>query len=247
MRNIPQLLSFSFVFTAAVLGFFGSNNAFANTLHELEKSIHSAIEDLRLRRHSIETSYDSDGNVEINGYVSSPEDKALVERQVKTVKGVKTVQNTLSVKTSANVADATPESDALRAKALQAIQKVKGLGSYEVDIQVGPNLTLAGEAENAEDKALIFEAVKKAVNPELVVDAIAIKVKPTNEQLIERVRIAFSRETDLDAADVKITARDGIVTLEGRKANHKIIDRILSIANMVDGVDEVESKLVTDY
>ena len=99
MKNkilIPSILR-STAFSLLILGSIPSVGfCDYKTLDNLEKSIQSTIEELRLRRHSIETSYNTDGDVIISGYVSSQSDKDLVAKKIQGVHGVKSVQNTLS-------------------------------------------------------------------------------------------------------------------------------------------------------
>ena len=142
------------------------------------------------------------------------------------------------------MASSDPANEAIRQKALLAVREVKGLGSYNVDVKVDDAAVhVTGNVAKEKDLSKIEEAVEDAVAPKKVVNGITVTPKPTDAELAARVRDAFNKEKDLNAEDVQISAHDGTVTLKGSKANHRIVDRILSIANMVDGVEKIDADI----
>ena len=241
--------------TVLCLGSISANLCFAGDVNELEKKIYATIGELRLRRHSIESSYNDDGEVILSGYVSSEADKEMVTNEISQIPGVTHVENTLTVKEGGNdavAADATahttatidPQQDIVRKKALLAVKKLPGLGAYEIDLAFTEHaIELTGQAESASDIKKIGQAVQKEAAPFGVVNKISLKALPTDIELIARVQNAFKNEKDLQSEGIVVTAQNGVITLSGEKSNHRIVDRILSIANMVDGVKSVESKI----
>jgi len=57
------------------------------------------------------------------------------------------------------------------------------------------------------------------------------------------VHQAFARQAGLNTSGLEVTTSSGIVTLRGSRPNFREIDRLLSIALMVEGVREVKSEM----
>ena len=231
--------------------------SYAGELEKLERAIQSTIEGLRLRRHSIESEYNDDGEVKLSGYVSSQEDKDLVVKNISSIPGVSKVEDLLTVKPGSNsheVKDAngaavTSESpldplERVRKQALLAIKKLTTLKSYEVDVAVSEStVTITGSATEDADIKKITKAVQNVSGQRNVTNTMTIRPRPADAELESAIKRALSDEANLNWEGITVRVVNGIAYFEGTKPNHRDIDRILSIANMVDGVARVESKM----
>lgn len=230
---------------------------FAGELEKLERAIQSTIEGLRLRRHSIESEYNDDGEVKLSGYVSSQEDKDLVVKNISSIPGVSKVEDLLTVKAVANspeVKDANGAAvtgeppldpqERVRKQALLAIKKLATLKSYEVDVHVSEStVVILGSATEEADIKKITKAVRDVSGARAVNNTMTIRPRPADAELESAIKRALSDEANLDWEGITVHVVNGIAYFEGTKSNHREIDRILSIANMVDGVARVESKM----
>lgn len=64
-----------------------------------------------------------------------------------------------------------------------------------------------------------------------------------NGELARSVRDAFVAEPALNDADLRVTARSGVVKLQGRVADAQQAERAIAIAQATPGVTRVESRL----
>jgi osmotically-inducible protein OsmY len=221
----------------------------ANELERLENEIHSAIQDLRLRRHSVESEYNDDGEVVLRGYVSSQEDKNLVVKRISSIPGVTKVEDSLTVKGSEGAIDSSSskvnsENDLVRKEALLAVKKLSNLKSYEVDVSVGDkSIEVLGNATEPVDITKIGNAIREVAGKRVVENKMTLRTRPSDSELEELVRRALSEESNLDWQGIDISVHQGVAMFEGTKPSHRTIDRILSIANMVDGIARVDSKM----
>ena len=227
------------------------HSAFADNFKKMENSIKSTIESLQLRRHSIETSYNDDGEVTVSGYVATQEDKDSVLTKIQAIPGVTKVENTLTVKDSEATSHAAngdieptlSANELVRKHALLSIKKLNDLKSYEVDVEVTDAKIIVSGNASSEDTIKITKVVRSVADGRLVSNQMTLRPLPSDDEVVTRIRRALSEEKDLDWDGITISVDQGVATLSGAKPNHRIIDRILSITNMVDGVNRVESKL----
>lgn len=228
----------------ALIGSFvilGAANAFALEWSELEKEITSTIESLKLSRHSVETKY-SEGTLTVTGYVSSAAEKARVVDALSHVKGITTVDSQLEVKNENG--GGTTADDPIRKEAIDAVKRLDGLGSYEIDVHSENNeLVIDGTAATPRDRTRIAEAVKLVAGSRTVNNHLKVAPPASDSEVEANVWQALRKDPDLDVEGVTVRASAGVVTVGGKRPNHRLIDRILSIVNMADGVQEVKSEM----
>lgn len=220
--------------------FLAASSASALSWGELEGQIKNTLESLHLGRHSIESEYKS-GKLILTGYVSTSSERERVAEALGKLDGISEVENSLEVKAGpgGSVGD-----DAIKKTALEAVKGLTGLGSYELDVAVEEGkLFISGTAASEKDRKRIEQAVQMAVGSKKVENRILLTPPPSDDQVVSNVWAALKKEKDLDTSGIEVTSHDGVVTITGQKPNHRVIDRILSIANMADGVREVKSKI----
>jgi osmotically-inducible protein OsmY len=149
----------------------------------------------------------------------------------------------------ANGAAVTGESpldplERVRKQALLAIKKLTTLKSYEVDVAVSEStVTITGSATEDADIKKITKAVQNVSGQRNVTNTMTLRPRPADAELESAIKRALSDEANLNWEGITVRVVNGIAYFEGTKPNHRDIDRILSIANMVDGVARVESKM----
>jgi hyperosmotically inducible protein len=224
--------------------FLTPNISFAEkTWKELSKEITQAIESSNLGRHSIETDYKSQGELEITGYVSSEADKILIEDRLSQIQGIKTIINELTVRTEVARLPNEKEkklNDIIKKSVDDALLGKK----YEMQIDnFNGEVILKGFVSEPDSIATITKVVKNINGVSQLNNLIQLYPAPSDPELTARIKEAFSQEDNLQAEDIKIEAKNGVVTLSGSKRSHRVVDRILSIVQMVDGVKKIISNI----
>lgn len=212
--------------------------AFADWTH-MQEQIDSSLQKLQLGQHKFTLSY-SDGALTIDGEVASQEDKNLVEETVRRVDGITRVEDRLVVTGVGN----QPVTGGLARDIEEAIHRAAGLGTYSVQVvHVGDKISLTGTALNEKDRERIGQIAQGVASGHSITNELTLATAPGDAALVARVHEALSREKDIDLAGVSISANSGIVVIKGAKNNHREIDRILSVALMVEGVRDIKSEM----
>lgn len=218
-----------------------AHSAHALTWSSLDGKIKDTLESLKLGRHSIESDYHS-GVLVVTGYVGTEDEKRRVVESLGRLEGITSVEDHLEVKGGVGVSSAADEP--IRKAALEVVKGLTGLGSYEVDIQgEDGKLILTGSVSSAKDKTRIEDAVKLAVGHHPLESRIVLAPPLSDAQIEKNVWDALNKEKDLDTEGIAIAVNNGVVTISGNRPNHRLIDRILSIANMADGIREIKSQM----
>ena len=68
----------------------------------------------------------------------------------------------------------------------------------------------------------------------------------TDAALSEKVREALVKEHGINARDLQVTTRNGVVTLSGKVEEKSDQERLMLVAMSVDGVRSVVSNLIVD-
>ena len=70
---------------------------------------------------------------------------------------------------------------------------------------------------------------------------------PGDAEITQKVRLAFMRVQELDAADIEVETQAGIVRLSGEVENSKLVARAKQLAAKVKGVKKVDSQLTVRH
>ncbi len=61
--------------------------------------------------------------------------------------------------------------------------------------------------------------------------------------IINRVNRALVNDAHVSATDIRVSSRNGVVTLSGNVASHEAADKAIHLARSVSGVESVKSEL----
>lgn len=211
----------------------------SHTTRAVEEAIR-AVPDLKPHRIDIET---HQGFVRLTGYVGSADDRAAIERAVQALPEINSVKNELtvsSVHAPTNVGPSARLAESIKSE----IAADHSLGRYTLDVLVsGEATSLIGTVARDEDRAAIERITRRTPGVKTIYNQLTVAA-PRSDIVVENdVRRALERAGDVDLAGLDISASDGTVTFVGRRNNHREIDRILSVALMVDGVQKIKSDM----
>jgi osmotically-inducible protein OsmY len=204
-----------------------------------------------LSTHDISIDERSRGEIVLRGTVSSDHDRNLIERIARDTQGVKNVRNELIVSpSSVSVREGSTvysnDGRAIVSEIMSNLASSPDVRNYNINAElVGDTVTLRGEVGNereraaAENIALRTRGVSRVRN-EIVVARPYIK---SDLQITQDVRETLLRNTNTNLRNVDITTRDGVVTFRGSQSNRREIDRLVSIAQSVNGVRDVRVEL----
>lgn len=153
-----------------------------------------------------------DQNVQLNGYVHTYLEKNAAERAAKSVYGVLSVANDITVKPKEVRTDPEIARDVVDALRLHSAVPEKRL---KVSVHEG-FVTLEGmvdfyfQRHNAEMAVQVLSGVKGVIN------VIAVKPTISTEKVKEKIEEAWKRTIDLDTRSMFVTAHDGAVDIHGR-------------------------------
>jgi osmotically-inducible protein OsmY len=183
------------------------------------------------------------GNVTLRGTVGSPLQRRAARNAAKRVIGVVDVDDQLEVRL---LTQDRRDDAAIRGAALQALEWNSAVPSGRIDVKVDHgDVTLSGnvdwpyQAAAAEDVALNLLGVVGVTNGIVV-------LSPTTAitGLAEGIRGALVRNAQTDADRIRISVRDGAVTLTGHVSSWAERDEAVASAYAATGVRSVEDLLV---
>ncbi len=61
--------------------------------------------------------------------------------------------------------------------------------------------------------------------------------------IINRVNHALVNDSHISATDIRVSSRNGVVTLNGTVVSHEVADKAIHLARSVSGVEAVKSEL----
>lgn len=177
--------------------------------------------------------------VTLDGFVSSSSDKVRVETIARQAHGVSEVVDKLAV----NGPSAVVQNEAAK-RIRDSVKARSHLKGYQMEInQIENEIVISGAVSTSADKLEIGSiasglAEGRAVSNLLVVQG--AKEVPDNV-LREKIASALKNEGVPGLNTVDFTVSNGIASFTGEVQGHRDIDRILSIALMIDGVRSVRS------
>lgn len=212
----------------------------SHTTRAVEEAIRG-VPNLRPHAIDIET---HQGFVRLTGHVSTTNDRNRVEDAVRATPGITTVKNELTVKpitTPTNVGPSARLANEIKSR----LSAEHSLGHYTIDVLVSGDATsLIGSVARDEDRAAIERIVRQTPGVKTIYNQITLAPAESDLVVERNVREALARAGDVDLTGLEIAANDGVVTFAGNRGNHRDIDRILSVALMVDGVRGIKSDMV---
>jgi osmotically-inducible protein OsmY len=190
--------------------------------------------------HNVDIEYRGNGVIRLNGSVSSQAERERIASIAEQTKGVKEVENQLTV-SAAGYVSGESQDEVQRIK--QELRQQVRSGAYSVSIEsVHDGVILRGDATTLQTKEEILK-VARAVSKRNIIDQIVVKnpvddasIKKSIEQLVRKEYPSLLKTLDVEVSK-------GIVTLHGNLPSRREVDKVLASILMVDGVADIQSDL----
>lgn len=235
MRHVIRIFVFSVLFCWAFCAV-----SFADTF-SVRRDIFEALDkDPAIGAYEIEIDARF-GNVIVFGKVGSEEARIRVEEIARHTKGVRSVENNLVV--SAGLSKSNAASAARLAQTVrEAILAHADLGTYDLEVSsLDGAITLNGSVANERDRSAVLKAAQGVTGVESVKDELRLRAAPSDDQITGAVLAALRKEPSIEVEELSITTHQGVVRVEGKQADHRKRDLILSIVINVPGVHDIQS------
>jgi osmotically-inducible protein OsmY len=184
-----------------------------------------------------------DGIVTLTGWVDSYAKKWVAERIAHRVRGVRAVANDIEVRlpSSAVRTDADIAAAATNALAWDAFVPIENL---EVTVSKGW-VTLRGEVEWEYERRAAERVVRRLAGVRGVTNLIAVRprVRPSPEDLKQRIEQALVRSVETDARRITVEMDDGKVILKGTVRAWAEREEAERVAWSAPGVAEVDNQI----
>ena len=216
------------------------------TTAQLPENIKAEVAHLNppLQGYSLDVIAHTRGAIEISGYVSSEVDKQRVLAAAKSVVGVTTIQDNLSVKeglaTSAEVASK------FQGPIFQKLEDELIGAQYLVSIvDRSGDVVVQGSVDSLLTKGRIIEVVKAVVGSNArVVDEVKLAAAPSDRWISDQVTSEIKKRFPSWSDKVSVRGvSKGIVTLAGALGDHWDVDSVLASVVMVPGVKDLRSEI----
>jgi hyperosmotically inducible protein len=196
-----------------------------------------------------------DGAVTLTGSVAAESHKSLAEDTMANMLGVTSVDNQLETKAEIDAQNADTWTGRKVNLALLFHRNVNA-GNTKVDVQDGV-VTLTGEASSIGQKELTteyandIEGVVSVVNKMSVAAAPVQNERSTGEKIDDasvtaQVRNAMLTHRSTSAISIKVTTRDGEVTLTGIAKNDAEKSLVTKLTSDIQGVTSVNNEMTVE-
>lgn len=154
-----------------------------------------------------------DGVVALSGHVSSYAERRAAEEVAQSVSGVRAVANDIVIELPAS---ATRTDAEIAEAAVAALHANVAVPAERIRVLVRDGwITLEGEVTRWVQRDAAEAALSGVRGVKGVSNGIAINAQASVEEVRNKIEDAFRRGARLDARNIKISAADGTVTLEG--------------------------------
>ena len=229
MKRIVLIAAALLVFSSAV---------YAQNSTSIRNSIFSQIENAGLRGWdiSVDARY---GKVTLDGSVATEKDRQTVENIALKTAGVERLESNLRV-TGADPYGNSRLEQAIRSD-LMARPDLRNF-NFEVSESQG-KVVLSGQARTERESQVAEQVARSHGGVREVRNQITVLAPLNDSELAANVRRALSHEQNLDLEGLDVMSENGTVVFRGSRPDFRDIDRILSIALMVDGVKNIKNEM----
>jgi osmotically-inducible protein OsmY len=183
----------------------------------------------------------NNGVVTLTGHVSSFTQKWAAERAVGRVTGVKAVAEELEVRFPL----VGNTDDDIAKRAVQSLDWDVSVPNNKVKVKVEKGwVTLSGEVDWYFQRSAAEADIRKLHGVKGVSDEIKVKPSVNADDVREKIKSAFDRNAQLEAANIKVTADGGKVTLSGKVDSWHDRNLAERTAWSAPGVTQVEDQLI---
>jgi osmotically-inducible protein OsmY len=184
----------------------------------------------------------NNGVVTLTGHVPSYTQKWAAERAVGRVTGVKAVAEELEVRFPF---EGKNSDDDIAKRVVQSLDWDVSVPNNNVKVKVEKGwVTLSGEVDWYFQRSAAEADVRKLQGVKGVSDEIKVKPSVNAYDVREKIKSAFDRNAQLEAANIIVTADGGKVTLSGKVDTWRDRDLAERTAWSAPGVTQVEDKLI---
>lgn len=154
-----------------------------------------------------------DGIVTLTGHVGSYAQRRVAEQAAQSVAGVKAVANDIAIdlpfdgkRTDAEIAQAAIDALAMNVSVPQNTVKVAVHDGW---------ITLEGQVSSWYQKSVAEDALIHMRGVTGISNQMTVRPQPSVRDVERKITAALHRRAQLDANAIRVSAKDGIVTLEG--------------------------------
>ena len=181
------------------------------------------------------------GVITLSGDVPSYAQKLEAVDAVKRVVGVRGVAEELKVRYSD---DYSTEDEVIAQRALDCLDWDASVPKNSVQVAVADGIvTLSGQVAWQFERTSAEDAVRKLYGVVDVINNITLKNQPQPSDVKSRIEDALKRNADLDAKSIRVSVRDGTVTLDGSVDSWSARDAAEDAAWAAPGVMSVRDRL----
>jgi osmotically-inducible protein OsmY len=211
---------------------------------QLRQAIMDELEfDPRIEAANIGVAVD-DGIVTLSGHVSSYVEKVAAEKAARRVKGVRALAEELAVRYPSDKKTADDEIAKRAVKILEWYDLVPQ-HALQVTVQRGW-IVLSGDVMWQYQRKAAENAVRKLSGIEGVVNNIVIRPAVYPSDVKKRIEDALSRHAEIEARDIRVTVREGKVSLDGKVDSLEERHAVENAAWSVAGVRSVDDRLMIE-
>ena len=184
-------------------------------------------------------------SITLIGKVRSQEAKDRVEAIARMTPPVSMVTNNLVIEPSFAARAMNQESNPeLSAKLHRELAKYPNFNQNTFKVDLNSSVpTITGTVRTVQDRGILEQVVRDVVGARVVNNLTVVQLPESDDSLAARVRDSITRINGVDLSGIEVSARNGVVSFSGERQNHRQVDRILSLALMVDGVKDLRNEI----
>jgi osmotically-inducible protein OsmY len=181
------------------------------------------------------------GIARLSGHVGSYAEKLAAEHVAMRVRGVRGVAEEIEIRYPEGKKSSDDE---IADRALKIIDWDVAVPPDSVKVQVSKGcVTLLGQVDWNYQRAAAAEAVRKLTGVTAIINSISVKPRAEPGEIKRRLEEAFTRNAAIDAKGIKVSVKDGKVTLEGRVHGWQERSAAETAAWAAPGVTDVDDRL----
>ena len=182
-----------------------------------------------------------DGIVTLSGHVGSYVEKVAAEKAARRIKGVRALAEELEVRYPN---DKKTADDEIAKRAIKILEWYDLIPKHAIQVTVQRGLVvLSGEVRWQYQKKWAEQAVRKLSGITGVINNIVIKPAVYQSDIQKEIEEALARHAEIEAQDIRVTVREGNVSLEGKVDSWEERRAVENAAWSVAGVQAVDDRL----
>jgi hyperosmotically inducible protein len=215
---------------------FAPINSYAQSSERIRNSIFETIQSNgEIKGYDIEVEARR-GVVWLRGQVASEANREQIATIARKTRGVREVNNELQI--AAASSHNTPE---LARTVQEKIRPFLNSTNHAVTIaNQGAVVTLSGFVGSKAIQAKVEKAAKTVPGVEEVISRLEVN-RPPDDVIAQRIKSSIQSTPGIRIENLDVLVKDGVATLRGTGRTHLDTDHALSLALMVDGVEDIKS------